>query len=278
MKVSDFHFAVGGLGLMAVVGAIYLARSARKGRARHARTDADGGSVFLGKPVMEFGVWLIEPLVDTLATWRVTPATVTLVSLVPALCAGLAIARGWFALAALLGWAAAVCDILDGMLARRVGVASAAGEALDAAVDRYTEFMFLAGIAVYYRTNVTCLLLTLAALFGSFMVSYTTAKAEALNVAVPRGYMRRPERTVYLLVGAGFTAFTKALWDDSSSLVLRELPIIFSLFLVATVTNISTVTRLRALMDTLRARHPAPPEDVAEDVAGPLSKTPAGLG
>jgi CDP-diacylglycerol--glycerol-3-phosphate 3-phosphatidyltransferase len=279
MTFSDLDVAVGGFGLMAVAVGIYVVRSARKGRARHARTDADGGSVFLGKSVMEIGYWLVDPLVGGLAACRITPAAVTLFSLVPAVCAGVAIALGWFALAALFGAMAATCDLLDGLLARRLGVASDAGEVLDAAVDRTSEFLFLAGIAVYYRAIVPCLLLTLAALFGSFMVSYTTAKAEAMNVTPPRGSMRRPERAVYLLSGAALTAITKALWGDSNSisLVLREFPMIFSLFLVAAVTNVSTVMRLRAVIHNLRARDPAPREDVVQDIAGTQSKTPAGI-
>jgi phosphatidylglycerophosphate synthase len=203
---------------------------------------------------MELAYWVVEPVVGVLATARVTPAAVTIFSLVPAALAGLFVALGWFALAATLGAVGALCDLVDGLLARRLGVASDAGEALDAAVDRGTEFLFLAGVAVYYRTNVKCLLLTLAALFGGFMVSYTTAKAEALRVAAPRGAMRRPERAVYLLAGSALTAVTRALWGGSVSLVLRELPIILALALVATVTNVSTVQRLVAVVGRLRAR------------------------
>lgn len=277
MRVSDLHFAVGIFALVAIVGVMYLLRFARKGRARHARTDADGGSVFLGKAQMEIGFWLLEPVVAVLAACRITPATVTLFSLVPAVGAGVAIARGWFALAALLGTAAAVCDVLDGLLARRLGVASDAGEALDAAVDRYTEFAFLAGIAIYYRTQIPFLALTLAALFGGFMVSYTTAKAEALKVAVPRGHMRRPERTVYLLTAAALTSITRALWSDAGAPMLRELPLLFSLFIVAAVSNVSTVTRLRAVMIALAARRPEAREDAAGNVPGSRTKR-AGLG
>ena len=51
---------------------------------------------------------------------------------------------------------------------------------LDAAVDRYVELFFLAGLAFHFRAHRGCLLLVLAAIGGSFMVSYATAKAEAL--------------------------------------------------------------------------------------------------
>ncbi|HVZ74439.1 MAG TPA: CDP-alcohol phosphatidyltransferase family protein [Polyangia bacterium] len=256
--VRDIHLALAAWGLIGLLVVAYVVRSLVRGRARHARIDKDGGSVLLGKSIMEMAYWGIDPLVDMLVAMRLTPTQVTALSLVPAALAGVAIALGWFALAGVLAAASAVGDILDGLLARRLGVASDAGEAFDAAADRYGEFFFFAGLAVYYRDNVKCLLLVMAAFFGSFMVSYTTAKAEAMKVEPPRGAMRRPERAVYLFAGAALTAVTKALWGDSISLVLREFPIIFALALVAAVTNISTVKRLGIIIEQLRVRGPAP--------------------
>ena len=125
--------------------AVYLLRSAIVGRRRHARTDADGGSVFLGKRAMEVVYWLLDPVIDFLAALRITPNMVTLFSLLPAAGAGVAIAFGWFGLASVLAVMATFCDILDGLLARKTGVSSAAGEVIDAAVDRYGEFFLLGG-------------------------------------------------------------------------------------------------------------------------------------
>ena len=97
-------------------------------------------------------------------------------------------------------------DILDGQVARMTNTGSDRGELLDAAVDRYTEFAFLGGLLLFYRTEVSLMVLTLAALVASFMISYTSAKAEALHVNPPRGLMRRHERAIYLITGAGLTA------------------------------------------------------------------------
>ena len=206
---------------------------------------------------MEMGYWVLEPLVKALVALDITPNMVTLFSLVPAFLAGVAAAFGWFALACVLGTAGAFCDILDGLLARRLGTASDSGEVVDAAVDRYIEFFFLAGLIVYYRTHWMVLVLTLAALLGSYMVSYTTAKAEAMSVPPPRGSMRRAERAVYLMTGAGLTAFTRAAFPTSPSHALRELPILVALSLVAVVTNVSAIQRFAAIAAVLRARHTA---------------------
>ncbi len=259
MQVSDIHFALGMVALLVSVVAAYLVWTLAHGRARHARTDADGGSVFLHKRAMEMGYWLLEPVVRALAALEITPNAVTLFALVPALLGAVAAGLGWFALACALFTLASLCDLIDGVLARRTGVASDAGEVLDAAVDRYLEFFFLAGVAVYYRTHWMMIVLTLAALFGSFMVSYTTAKAEAMAVVPPRGSMRRAERAVYLLAGAGLTAFTRVLFASSPSHALRELPILLALSLVAVVTNVSAVQRFAVLAAALRARRPPAP-------------------
>ncbi|MGD0529036.1 MAG: CDP-alcohol phosphatidyltransferase family protein, partial [Polyangiaceae bacterium] len=151
--------------------------------------------------------WLLSPLVDGLAALGVRPNEVTVVSLVAGLVAGCALAFDQF------GWAtgailfASLGDAVDGMLARKTGSASVGGALLDAAVDRYGEFFILAGLAVLFHDSAPMLVLVLVALAGSFMVSYGSAKAEALRVAVPDGMMRRAERATVLCVGVAVVPF-----------------------------------------------------------------------
>ena len=83
---------------------------------------------------------------------------------------------------------------------------------MDAAVDRYGEFFLLGGLVYYYRTHDQVLFIVLAAIVGGFMVSYVTAKAEAMGVVAPRGAMRRGERGSYLIFGAAFTPIAKAVF------------------------------------------------------------------
>jgi CDP-diacylglycerol--glycerol-3-phosphate 3-phosphatidyltransferase len=240
------------------------------GRRRHARADADGGSVFLRKPMMEMVYWILEPIIDFLAALRITPNMVTLFSLLPAAGAGVALGFGWFGLASVLAVLATFCDILDGLLARKTGVSSGAGEVIDAAVDRYGEMFFFGGLVYYYRTHDQVLFIVLLAIVGSFMVSYATAKAEAMGVPAPRGAMRRGERAAYLIFGAAFTPVAQALFASSPSLALRELPIILTVTIVAVVSNISVLQRFVAINDLLRAKEKAPaaPAAAAEPLGG----------
>jgi phosphatidylglycerophosphate synthase len=263
--MRDIHFAW--LMLALFIGGFggYALRAARHGRLRNARTEADGGSVFVGKPAMETAYWLLGPVLGWVAALGVTPNAVTLFSLLPAAGAGVALAYGWFGLGAVLATVAQFADIIDGLLARKLGVASDAGEALDAAVDRYVELFFLGGLAVHYRAH-PLLLLVLAAIGGSFMVSYATAKAEAMGIKAPRGVMRHGERVAYLLVTAALTPFAGLLFAGSSSLVLRDLPIVLALALVAVASNVSVVQRFNAIIAALRARDGRLPAPEAEDL------------
>jgi CDP-diacylglycerol--glycerol-3-phosphate 3-phosphatidyltransferase len=258
----------------ALLGA-YLLRSAIVGRRRHARTESDGGSLFLNKRTMEMVYWVLEPLIDFLAALHITPNMVTLFSLVPAAGAGVALAFGWFGLASLLAVMATFCDILDGLLARKTGVSSGAGEVIDAAVDRYGEMFFFGGLVYYYRTHDQVLFIVLAAIVGSFMVSYATAKAEAMGVPAPRGAMRRGERAAYLIFGAAFTPVFKTVFANSPSLAVHELPIILALTIVAVVSNISVVQRLGAVIEALRAKEKLPASaEAAPPAAEPMGSKP----
>ncbi len=271
--MADLTIAIANIIFFFGLLGVYLLRSAIVGRRRTARTEADGGSLFLNKRTMEMVYWVLEPLIDFLAALHITPNMVTLFSLLPAAGAGVALAFGWFGLASLLAVMATFCDILDGLLARKTRVSSNAGEVIDAAVDRYGEMFFLGGLVYYYRTHDQVLFIVLAAIIGSFMVSYVTAKAEAMGVPAPRGAMRRGERAAYLIFGAAFTPLSKAVFANSPSLAVHELPIILALTIVAVVSNISVLQRLGAIIDALRARDKAPVEATPEP-AQPIASKP----
>src|SRR4029077_8909366 len=81
--VFDLYIAIANIVFFFGLLGAYLLRSAIIGRLRHARTDADGGSVFLNKRTMEMVYWLLEPIIDFLAALRITPNMVTLFSLLP---------------------------------------------------------------------------------------------------------------------------------------------------------------------------------------------------
>jgi phosphatidylglycerophosphate synthase len=246
------------IGLFSVTAALALAYGLRvllKGKARYDRVDRQGGSALLSKQVMEGAYWCLQPLARLLVFLRITPNQLSWSSFVLGLISGACLSVGHFGSAAVFSAISALLDSLDGMVARMSGVASDAGEVLDAAVDRYAEFFFIGGLVIYYRSIPVLMVVALLALMGSFMVSYSTAKAEALQIEVPKGSMRRPERAVYLTLGAALSPVTIPWWE-----VIPDFPVpvghpmVFALTLVAVLGNVSAVERLWAIAKTVRLR------------------------
>lgn len=252
--MSDLAVGIVPWAVVLIALLVFIVRVAVVGRARNARADKDGGSALLSIHLVEFGVWLLTPVGQLVVRLGGTPDSVTWFSLLAGLGSGVALVFGCFGLATLLGTLAAFGDSLDGIVARLKGVSSEAGETLDAIADRYAESAFLVGLMLHYRNEVWLDAMVGLALVGAFMVSYTSAKAEAQQVQPPRGLMRRSERAVYMLVGCGLTTFSIALVSPDASVLLREAPILLAITLIATVANLSTFRRVALIRSALRVR------------------------
>jgi CDP-diacylglycerol--glycerol-3-phosphate 3-phosphatidyltransferase len=107
-------------------------------------------------------------------------------------------------------WAAAlvfvigsVLDILDGALARLSGKGTPFGAFLDSTTDRISEGFMLGAIALIFARHhhLFAVGATFAAVAGSFLVSYTRAKAEALGLKGDVGIGSRAERVVVITAG-----------------------------------------------------------------------------
>jgi CDP-diacylglycerol--glycerol-3-phosphate 3-phosphatidyltransferase len=96
-----------------------------------------------------------------------------------------------------------VLDILDGALARAGGKTTPFGAFIDSTTDRIGEAAMLGSIALIFHRHdhPVALALTFAALAGSFLVSYTRARAEALGLRGDVGIGSRAERVVVITVG-----------------------------------------------------------------------------
>ena len=96
-----------------------------------------------------------------------------------------------------------ILDILDGALARAGGKATPFGAFVDSTTDRLSEAFMLGAIAVVLTRDGSELgvALAAAAMTGSFLVSYTRARAEALGVRGDVGIGSRAERVVVITAG-----------------------------------------------------------------------------
>ena len=94
-------------------------------------------------------------------------------------------------------------DILDGALARAGGKTTPFGAFLDSTTDRVSEGFMLTAIAYLLATQGRSVFVAVAvaAVAGSFLVSYTRAKAEAIGLRGDVGIGSRAERVVVITAG-----------------------------------------------------------------------------
>lgn len=107
-----------------------------------------------------------------------------------------------------------ILDILDGALARTSGKGTPFGAFLDSTTDRMSEGFVLGAIALIFSRhgNQIALAFTIAAIAGSFLVSYTRARAEALGLRGDVGLGSRTERVVVISVGLGLAPWGALPW------------------------------------------------------------------
>ncbi len=230
-----------GLALPVVCALLVMVAALSAPHERHARVTREGGTAFLGENIMHRGYAWVDRLARLALRLGLGPNTVSWLSLLLGLAAGFGLAGGHFGLAAWLLALSGLGDGMDGAMARRQGGGSRGGAVLDSALDRYVEFFCFAGLVWFFRGTAALQLLTLAALLGSFMITYSTAKAEALQVTPPRGWMKRAERIVWLVAGTALAA-ALPLGGYPGHLVLVGVLAVIALF-----ANLSAILRLHAL-------------------------------
>jgi phosphatidylglycerophosphate synthase len=83
------------------------------------------------------------------------------------------------------------------------------GAFYDSTLDRVADGALMAGLTVFYATNVVhhniyMVVICLLGMIGTFVVSYTRARAESLGIDAKVGVMQRPERIVLLSAPQAF--------------------------------------------------------------------------
>jgi phosphatidylglycerophosphate synthase len=183
-----------------------------------------------------------------------------------------------------VGWGGALVlfaglfDMLDGQVARLGNMSSKFGAMYDSVLDRYSEMILFLGICYYLVSHHYFLssLFAFIALIGSMMVSYTRARAEGLGVQCKGGLMQRPERVVTI----GITALASGIaghylggdykiFVPGISFHIFETISIFTipLTIMAVMTNITAVNRLREAKKGLEAQEQAEKEQLLKPAA-----------
>lgn len=145
----------------------------------------------------------LEATSRRLAKWNISPDAVTYLGLVLTIGVAVLAALGEIRWAGLAYIVAAVCDALDGTLARVSGKGSRFGAFLDSTIDRFEESIVFLGLSIHYALvgGQLEIPLIIVATVGSLMVSYTRARAEAVGVVCKVGFMTRVPRVTIMIVG-----------------------------------------------------------------------------
>ncbi len=160
---------------------------------------------------------LIEPVATLLIQLRISPNTLTTIGTVCTVAGGLAYGLGHIRTAGFIIGATAIFDVLDGTVARRTGQSTVFGAFYDSTLDRVADGALLGGIAYFYATNpvhasAPMLVISIIGIVGTFLVSYTRARAEALGINAKVGMMQRPERVVMLSLPQSFFGLALGGW------------------------------------------------------------------
>jgi CDP-diacylglycerol--glycerol-3-phosphate 3-phosphatidyltransferase len=151
----------------------------------------------------------VKPIGQALRRTGLTPDHLTIVGLVVAVGAAVAIGFGQLRLGLVLVILAALPDLFDGALAKAQGASSQRGAFFDSVVDRVTDATIFGGVAWYLASHDSphMAMLPFAVMALSSVISYQRAKAESLGLEAKGGLMERAERIVALCIGLLFPRF-----------------------------------------------------------------------
>jgi len=163
---------------------------------------------------------ILQRYMQSVARTKLTPDMLTLAGV--ALCLAGAVLVGFeqrneylcFWLGGILFIVGSIADILDGALARAASKGTVFGAFLDSTFDRVGEAAMLAaiGLSLMHDGNELALMAAFAAVIGSFLVSYTRAKAESIGLRGDVGFGSRVERVVLISIGLGLAPWGLLQW------------------------------------------------------------------
>lgn len=146
---------------------------------------------------------LMEPIATVLIKIGISANALTTLGTLFTVIGGITFGFGHMRAGGLIIGLTAIADALDGIVARRTGQVTIFGAFYDSTLDRIADGALLAGIAFFYASNpvhhnLPMLAVSLAGIIGTYLVSYSRARAEALGISAKVGVMQRAERLILL--------------------------------------------------------------------------------
>ena len=154
---------------------------------------------------------------ETLFGWGISANMITGIGLIGTIVGAFLVAQGNLLAGGLVMGAMGALDGLDGAVARAAGETKIFGAFLDSVSDRYSELAIYSALSWYFSgiENRLGVILSILALGGSVLVSYTRARAEGLGIETKVGILTQLERMIVIvpalilnlpLIGTGIVA------------------------------------------------------------------------
>ncbi|MBV6522985.1 MAG: hypothetical protein MNPFHGCM_03151 [Gemmatimonadaceae bacterium] len=158
---------------------------------------------------------IIEPVADWMVRRRINPNTITTIGTLCSIAVGVIYATGHISIAGWVLGLTALFDVLDGTVARRTGRSTAFGAFYDSTLDRVADGAVLGGLTIFFARNwnhhavpdwvaMPMVGVLMFGIIGTFLTSYTRARAEALGIDAKVGILQRPERVTLLSAPQAF--------------------------------------------------------------------------
>lgn len=221
--------------------------------------------------------YLFSPVARGLLRLGIGPDLVTLLGTVAVVAAALwFLPRGHFIAGPLVIAACALCDSVDGLMARALqqrGVARSQdfGAFLDSTLDRVADAAIFVGLILYFLgsgADRTAILLTLACLVAGAVVPYTRARAEGLGMSAAGGIAERADRLALVLIGIFAVGVGAPGWVLTGVLAVLALASTVTVVQRCLTVRRQAVARLAAAPAPAQPQETEPPADLAP--AGPL--------
>lgn len=201
----------------------------------------------------------IAPIADWMVRRRINPNAITTVGTLCSVAVGVIYATGHISIAGWVLGLTALFDVLDGTVARRTGRSTVFGAFYDSTLDRVADGVVLGGLTIFFARNhihnsvpswigTPMVAVLLLGIVGTFLTSYTRARAEGLGIDAKVGMLQRPERVTLLSAPQAFFGLALNGW------------ILITICIILSVT--AWITAIQRIMFVYRAtndaRTPAP--------------------
>lgn len=148
----------------------------------------------------------VKPIGQSLKRTGLSADHFTLGGLVLSALTAVAVGAGQLRAGLLLVVLTGLCDTLDGAVAKAAGTSSTRGAFFDSVADRVSDALLFGGVAWYLADADPgrMVMLPVAVMASSSLISYQRAKAESLGLTAKGGLMERAERIILLALGLLF--------------------------------------------------------------------------